>query len=101
MHPDDLADRGIADGDTVTVSSRTGAVTVDVQATDDMMRGVTTDTIHAGLPLPNDFSGNHGKKPSSGRLFFQTKVLPYALPELHAPVGWPPSDQFECACVEP
>jgi PhoH-like ATPase len=48
---------------------------------DDMMRGVTTDTIHAGLPLPNDFSGNHGKKPSSGRLFFQTKVLPYALPE--------------------
>ena len=42
MHPDDLAERGIADGDLVTVSSRVGAVTVDVRATDDMMRGVVS-----------------------------------------------------------
>ena len=42
MHPDDLAERGIADGDLVTVTSRVGAVTVDVQATDDMMRGVVS-----------------------------------------------------------
>ncbi len=42
MHPDDLAERGIADGDQVTVTSRVGAVTVDVQATDDMMRGVVS-----------------------------------------------------------
>ncbi len=42
MHPDDLAERGIADGDLVTVTSRVGAVTVDVQATDDLMRGVVS-----------------------------------------------------------
>ncbi len=40
MHPDDLADRGIADGSPVTVASRVGAVTVDVEASDDMMPGV-------------------------------------------------------------
>jgi anaerobic selenocysteine-containing dehydrogenase len=40
MHPDDLADRGLADGATVAVSSRVGAVEVEVSATDDMMRGV-------------------------------------------------------------
>jgi PhoH-like ATPase len=48
---------------------------------DDMMRGVTQDTIHSGLPLPSGFSGNHGKKPSSGRLFFQTRALPNLLPD--------------------
>jgi anaerobic selenocysteine-containing dehydrogenase len=42
MHPDDLAERGIADGDLVTVRSRVGEVTVDVQATDDVMRGVVS-----------------------------------------------------------
>ena len=42
MHPEDLAERGIADGDLVTVTSRVGAVTVDVQATDDVMRGVVS-----------------------------------------------------------
>jgi PhoH-like ATPase len=48
---------------------------------DDMMRGVTQETIHRGLPLPSGFSGNHGKKPSSGRLFFQTRALPNLLPD--------------------
>jgi anaerobic selenocysteine-containing dehydrogenase len=42
MHPDDLAARGIADGDLVTVRSRVGEVTVDVHATDDVMRGVVS-----------------------------------------------------------
>ena len=42
MHPHDLAERGIADGDLVTVSSRVGMVTVDVQATDDVMPGVVS-----------------------------------------------------------
>ena len=42
MHPDDLAERDIADGDLVTVTSRVGEVTVDVQASDDMMRGVVS-----------------------------------------------------------
>ena len=48
---------------------------------DDMMRGVTKEQIDQGLPLPNGYSGNHGKKPSSGRLFFQTRQLSGALPE--------------------
>jgi PhoH-like ATPase len=32
------------------------------------------------LKLPSGYSGNHGKKPSSGRLFFQTRQLAGALP---------------------
>jgi anaerobic selenocysteine-containing dehydrogenase len=42
MHPDDLASRGLDDGATVSVSSRVGDVQVEVQATDDMMRGVVS-----------------------------------------------------------
>ena len=42
MHPDDLASRGLADGATVAVASRVGSVEVEVQASDDMMRGVVS-----------------------------------------------------------
>ena len=42
MHPDDLAARGLADGDDVRVSSRVGEVVVEARATDDMMRGVVS-----------------------------------------------------------
>lgn len=42
MHPDDLAGRGLEDGALVTVTSRVGAVTVEVRATDDMMPGVVS-----------------------------------------------------------
>ncbi|HEX6248139.1 MAG TPA: molybdopterin-dependent oxidoreductase [Nocardioidaceae bacterium] len=42
MHPDDLAERGITDGTTVTVSSRVGSVDVEVRASDDMMPGVVS-----------------------------------------------------------
>ena len=42
MHPDDLAARGIADGDTVVVSSRVGSVEVAVRGADDIMRGVVS-----------------------------------------------------------
>jgi anaerobic selenocysteine-containing dehydrogenase len=42
MHPDDLASRGLDDGATVSVSSRVGDVEVEVEATDDMMRGVVS-----------------------------------------------------------
>ncbi len=48
---------------------------------DDMMRGVDKEQIDIGLPLPCGYSGNHGKKPSTGRLFFQTKELSSALPQ--------------------
>ncbi|WP_284537017.1 molybdopterin-dependent oxidoreductase [Nocardioides sp. T2.26MG-1] len=42
MHPDDLAERGIADGSVVEVSSRVGTVDVEVLATADIMRGVVS-----------------------------------------------------------
>jgi PhoH-like ATPase len=48
---------------------------------DDMMRGVTKDQIDAGLTISPGFSGNHGKRSSSGRLFFQTHELVGGLPE--------------------
>ena len=48
---------------------------------DDMMRGVTKEQIDAGLAIPSGLSGNHGKKPSAGRLFFQTRELSGGLPE--------------------
>jgi PhoH-like ATPase len=51
---------------------------------DDLMRGFNKDQIDIGLQLPSGYSGNHGKRPSTGRLFFQTrelsKELPVALP---------------------
>jgi PhoH-like ATPase len=48
---------------------------------DDLMRGFNKEQIDQGLKLPNGYSGNHGKKPSSGRLFFQTRELSTALPQ--------------------
>ncbi len=42
MHPDDLAARGLADGQRVRVSSRVGSVDVEVQATEDIMRRVVS-----------------------------------------------------------
>ena len=40
VHPDDLAARGLADGDTVTVTSRVGSVRVEAAASEDLMPGV-------------------------------------------------------------
>ena len=40
MHPDDLAARGVVDGEHVAVTSDVGRVEVEVIATDDVMRGV-------------------------------------------------------------
>jgi PhoH-like ATPase len=48
---------------------------------DELMRNATREQIESGLSLPNNFSGNHGKAPSSGRLFFQTQQLNITLPE--------------------
>jgi len=42
MHPDDLAARGLADGEHVAVASAVGSVRVEVSASDDMMRGVVS-----------------------------------------------------------
>ncbi|MGL4176041.1 MAG: molybdopterin-dependent oxidoreductase [Dermatophilaceae bacterium] len=41
-HPDDLAVRGIRDGDVVRVRSASGEVEVEVAGTDDVMRGVVS-----------------------------------------------------------
>jgi PhoH-like ATPase len=48
---------------------------------DEMMRGATKEQIDRGLDLPQSYSGNHGKRPSSGRLFFQTRRLADELPD--------------------
>ncbi|MEV6520772.1 molybdopterin-dependent oxidoreductase [Longispora sp. NPDC051575] len=42
MHPDDLAARGLADGQRVRIRSRVGAVETEVAATADMMPGVVS-----------------------------------------------------------
>jgi len=42
MHPDDMQQRGLADGAQVTVSSRTGSVRIAVQSSADMMPGVVS-----------------------------------------------------------
>jgi len=42
MHPADMAARNIADGDTVSVRSRAGEVSLPAEATEDMMPGVVS-----------------------------------------------------------
>jgi len=42
MHPDDLASRGLSDGQRVRVSSRVGAIEVEVLGSLDMMKGVVS-----------------------------------------------------------
>ncbi|MGH3383618.1 MAG: molybdopterin-dependent oxidoreductase [Nocardioidaceae bacterium] len=51
MHPSDLADRGIEDGQVVRVEARVGRVEVEVQASEDMMRGVVS--------LPHGYGHQH------------------------------------------
>ena len=48
---------------------------------DELMANATKDQIDGGLELPVGRSGNHGKKPPSGRLFFQTRRLAAGLPD--------------------
>ena len=48
---------------------------------DELMQDATKEQIDRGLPLPNNTSANHGKRPSTGRLFFQTQQLSSVLPD--------------------
>ncbi len=48
---------------------------------DELMANATKEEIDKGLELPSGRSGNHGKKPPSGRLFFQTRRLAAGLPD--------------------
>jgi anaerobic selenocysteine-containing dehydrogenase len=52
VHPEDLAARGLADGDLVTVASRVGTVRVEAAASDDMMPGVVSLPHGYGHALP-------------------------------------------------
>jgi anaerobic selenocysteine-containing dehydrogenase len=73
MHPDDLAERGLSDGSSVRVASRVGAVTVEVRATDDMMRGVVS--------LPHGY----GHQQDGVRLTNATKVAGVSINDLTDP----------------
>jgi anaerobic selenocysteine-containing dehydrogenase len=42
MHPDDVADRDLRDGDLVTVTSSSASVSVPLEVSDDMVRGVVS-----------------------------------------------------------
>jgi hypothetical protein len=48
---------------------------------DELMANATKEQIDKGLELPTGRSGNHGKKPPTGRLFFQTRRLAAGLPD--------------------
>jgi PhoH-like ATPase len=48
---------------------------------DELMANATKEQIDRGLELPVGRSGNHGKKPPSGRLYFQTRRLAAGLPD--------------------
>src|SRR5687768_2581701 len=52
---------------------------------DELMQGASKAQIDSGLQLPSGGAGGangiHGKKPSSGRLFFQTRQLDSGLPD--------------------
>ena len=50
MHPQDMAQRDIAEGSEVSVSSRVGAISIAVEASEDMMPGVVS--------LPHGFGHN-------------------------------------------
>src|SRR5262249_33077444 len=47
---------------------------------DELMHNATKEQIDRGLELPASKSGNHGKKPSTGHLFFPTRQLDSGLP---------------------
>jgi PhoH-like ATPase len=48
---------------------------------DELMANATKAQIDKGLELPTAKTGNGGKKPATGRLFFQTKILDGGLPD--------------------
>lgn len=60
-HPDDLAARGLSDGDRVVVSSRVGSVEVECAASEDLMPGVVSLPHGYGHQLPGVRLGNAGR----------------------------------------
>ncbi len=58
IHPDDAADRGVEDGETVVVSNERGTVTVEAATTPDVRTGVVFCTFHYAEPLINTLTGD-------------------------------------------
>jgi formate dehydrogenase major subunit len=58
IHPDDAAERGIEDGDAVTVSNERGSVTVEAAVTPRTARGTVFLTFHYADPLVNSLTGD-------------------------------------------
>jgi len=58
IHPDDAAERGIDDGDRVTVSNERGSVEVTADVTPAVREGVAFCTFHYADPLANALTGD-------------------------------------------
>ncbi|TKX69160.1 formate dehydrogenase subunit alpha [Halorubrum sp. SP9] len=58
VHPSDAAERGIEDGDRVTVSNERGTVEVAAEVTPAVREGVTFCTFHYPEPLANALTGD-------------------------------------------
>ncbi|TKX83691.1 formate dehydrogenase subunit alpha, partial [Halorubrum sp. SS5] len=58
IHPSDAADRGIEDGDRVTVSNERGSVAVAAEVTPAVREGVAFCTFHYAEPLANALTGD-------------------------------------------
>ncbi|WP_370287614.1 molybdopterin-dependent oxidoreductase [Nocardioides sp.] len=75
MHPGDLAERGLVDGATVTVTSRVGSVQVEVRASEDVMRGVVS--------LPHGYG--HQRPGANVRLAVAESVVGVSINDLTDP----------------
>jgi formate dehydrogenase major subunit len=58
IHPEDAAERDIADGDTVEVANERGSVTVEATVTPRTTRGTVFMTFHYADPLVNSLTGD-------------------------------------------
>jgi formate dehydrogenase major subunit len=58
VHPSDAAERGIEDGDRVTVSNGRGTVEVAADVTPAVREGVAFCTFHYAEPLANALTGD-------------------------------------------
>lgn len=58
VHPDDAADRGVADGDVVRVANDRGSVTVEAEVTPAVREGTVFMTFHYADPLVNTLTGD-------------------------------------------
>jgi anaerobic selenocysteine-containing dehydrogenase len=68
MHPDDAAVRGLADGDTITVTSAHGAIDAVLEVDDELMPGVVSMVHgwgHAASPRLRVAAAHPGANPNA------------------------------------